>query len=301
VAKSPNYDSEVIHTKQIQKEAHTPTDNAAEYVMLSKMDEPAPFSDTLDAWNNWHSEYIHRDDFFRTYEGICFANRMGVSLNVELTVCWEASGCSEEDVYELMASEIYKDVVSSDTAFRLFMDRYKKFVRYRNGTPYYWAVFENGPHVGLHSHIGLHIPDSWSGYFRRWLKRTLVNHNGEPMTYSVHIHKERHITGQWQWFRYAFKGTDPTLKESEQLENGPGATFNSLAGIRQYCGGGVPFKRVRISRSMLGQAQRDANYIPPPFTKLNVSKRYSDSEYREGNSERIRAEMNKYLGPLDTL
>lgn len=236
-----------------------------------------------------YSEYIHRDDLFRAYEGIRFANYLGYTLNVELTVCWECEG--------------YEGDEAVDAAFRMFIDRFKKFVRYQKSRPFYWAVFENGPSVGLHSHMALHVQDSWARDFRRWLTGALRKPDGTPLlTYSTRIHRGWHVNSQWPWFKYAFKGLNPALLPDEECQFPQGTTLNSLAGVRRDYTGAVSIKRVRIARSMLTKAQQEANYrMPPSLAGLPMNERYSDSEYRRGAADRLAAETMRALANLDTL
>jgi len=269
-----------------------PTDNAVEWKMLAADIYDTPPMPAVAIKPN-RTLYIHRNDLFCAYDGIRFANYLGVVLNVELSICWGRAGYFLDDM--------------ADKAYRMFIDRLRKFTHSKGFEPYFWTTFECGPAVGIHSHMGLYIKDEFTGPFRRWLSRALIDSSGKPMDrddYSVRVRfrAERNITSQWRWFQYGFKGLDPRLALDEQNQYPTGTTLNSLAGVRQAYAGALSLKRVRISRTMMEAARQSAGYCAPKgMHELNPEERYSDAEYSRGTAERMQAETLKALNALEAL
>ena len=269
-----------------------PADNAAEWKMLASdiYDTPPLPPPTITSKSTF---YIHRNDLFRVYEGIRFANYIGIILNACFNVCWERAG--------------YVGDEAIDKAYRMFADRFRKFSHYNGFEPYFWTTFENGPVTGIHSHMGLHIKEGCEARFRQWLSRALMNAKGEPMDkddYYVDIRRcnEHSISRQWFSFQYGFKGLDPRLSPAEQSNYPTGTTLNYLAGVREEYTGALSLKRVRISRTMREAAHKKANYqVIHSMADIDIEKRYDYSEYRRGISDRTQAEISNSLRNLEDL
>lgn len=221
------------------------------------------------------STIVKRDDFFNVYEAVNFANYRSYVLNFSMTVDWQRGGYYTPD-----------DV---DIAFVDFIERFRKFCAYWKVPAIYYAVFENGPTIGYHSHIHLHFPHSKQKQLVAWMKASLTGADGEPFPsgfYEYERHKDDHVIGQWLWFRYSMKGLDPSLLKGEKEEFPPGTTFNSIVGVDRKPPGPVLLKRVRLSRVIGAKAQKLAQYTPPYMTMLPRDQWYSDREYRRGRLER---------------
>lgn len=229
------------------------------------------------------SAHITRDDMFDVYEGIGFANYEGFVFNVELSVNWYRGGN-------------YWTGAHADKAFEAFILRYRKFCGHRGIKPRYYAVFENSRRVGLHSHIHLCFPHAQKRALRDWMTNTLVMSDGRliPKTdWKLRIRKDLNFVGQWKWFRYLMKGLDPALSRIERKICRPGVTLNKLVGVRQRNTGVVGIKRVRVSRSIIGEEERKkAGYeLQRSMPYMSESERYGTLEYRRGKAERLAREI----------
>lgn len=234
--------------------------------------------------------HIPRDSLFQAYEGIRYANYLGSIFNVAITINWQCEG--------------YESPASIDRAYRMFMDRYKKFCSHRNEIAFYWTVFERGETVGLHSHSGIALPWWHRNQFRSWFVHSLVNFDGRPFeraSYSVRIRSGTPIISQWKWFRYCFKSVDPTMSATEKRRFGEAATVSQIAGLAYQPGGFVPFKRVRLCRAFGSAARRKAGYASESIGRVPQEHRYGDDEYRRGLQDRQNAELRSVLLKLEVL
>ncbi|MFG1430444.1 hypothetical protein V5F44_07465 [Xanthobacter sp. V2C-8] len=240
------------------------------------------------------TRYISRDELFRVYGAILFANYMGEVLNVEMTIAWKLA-----NIYEPEAVT---------RALDLFLGRFRKFAAHRKFRTCYYTVHENDRKIGYHTHLALHVPDKYRDVFHRWWRgiETELDKGRDPEDIIfVKFHKEDAVHSQWRWFQYCMKGLDPNLAKSEAKREGwEKLDTNTLAGVWRRETGRIPMKRVRLALAMGKKAQRDACY-KQPFYIQNVRHeyKYSDAEYRRGLFERNETlrETVKALNSMDLI
>ena len=216
-----------------------------------------------------------RDDFYLLYDSVLYANYLGRVMNFDLTVSWQKGGYAMPD-----------DV---DIGFSGFVERFRKFCQYWGQPAYYYAVFENGPTVGYHSHIHLHFPHELQPKLIEWLQSTLVTPNGDPFPRSCYEwkrHKDDHTVSQWWGFRYAVKALDPKFSHADRPASQNFKTFSEAVGVRHKPTGPLVIKRVRLAREIALAARKKARYYVKNLFSLPLEDRYGNHEYRRGIGDR---------------
>ncbi|MFG1181486.1 hypothetical protein [Xanthobacter versatilis] len=224
------------------------------------------------------TKYISRDQAIKLYSSILFANYQGVVLNVELTIAWK------------VANIVSAKAVTQN--LERFLDRFRKFMAHRNLSAFYYAVHENGKTLGYHTHLALHVPDRYRKDFHRWwhnIDNASDGSDGTESFMNARFHRDDSVHSQWRWFQYCMKGLDPRLMPKEKPINGQKNTdLNTLAGVWRRETGRVEMRRVLTSRSLGPDARSKAGYQPPfSFNRAPFEERYTDAEYKRGQSERM--------------
>ncbi|MFG1208990.1 hypothetical protein [Xanthobacter flavus] len=219
------------------------------------------------------TRHITRSQCANVYDAILFANYSGSTLNTMMTVVWKYAGLDTEDAICI--------------AYEGLIDRLRKFLEYHGCTPHYYAVFENGPKEGYHTHIAVHIPDRIRVAFKEWHARNAERLRVDPNTISqlmhVHMRRNNHIRSQWAIFKYLMKGLDPHLRRWELKMNPqlPRKTANYYLGVKQRDTGCLTISRVHIARGLQPAARRKAGYERPyGIEEVPYEIRYSDRMYR---------------------
>ena len=219
------------------------------------------------------TRHITRSQCANVYDAILFANYSGSTLNNMMTIVWKYAGLNTEEAI--------------CTAYEALTDRLRKFLEYHGCVPHYYAVFENGPKEGYHTHIAVHIPDRIRAEFKAWHAKNAARLCVDPKTVSrlmhVHMRRNNHIRSQWAIFKYLMKGLDPQLQRRE-LKMNPHLlrkTANYYLGVRQRDTGCLAISRVHIARGLQSAARRKAGYEKPlAIDEVSYERRYSDYMYR---------------------
>ncbi len=133
-----------------------------------------------------------------------FSAQLDVPINRHLTISWAVA-----DVPGRVSDAQGK-----------FLELASKWLRYHSVTPAYVYVIENGPVLGLHSHIAIHIPDELAREFRKMTDRWVRSLGGSPRTKGAlllspkdkfaprsHHQSIRHL------LRYILKGTEQSAAD----------------------------------------------------------------------------------------
>jgi hypothetical protein len=166
----------------------------------------------------------------------------------------------------------------------------------RSGVPNYnYTIFERSNVFGLHSHTAIHVPSRVYAKFKRWLTRYIARLDRVGFRRRLHVRRRREtdparaIDKQWRWFKYCFKGIQPFVspEEREVHDVAVDDTFADVFGLKHRYSGIVTLPRVRLARDMQKKARRDAAYPERLYLIECSSRRYSDYEYRRGESDRL--------------
>lgn len=226
------------------------------------------------------SRYITRRQFWAVHEAVAFANYRGCILNVEVTIAWALMG--------------YRYGQEVEEVSGLWMQSLRKFMR-RNEVPNYsYTIFERSNAFGLHSHSSIHVPIRVYPEFKRWLTRYIARHDRVGFRRRLHVRRRREtdvaraIDEQWRWFRYCFKGVDPSLTPEQRDLNdiAAGVSFTEFYGLKHRYSGIVTLRRVRLAQDLRKKARREAGYPEQLWLIGCINRRYSDSEFRRGEYDR---------------
>jgi hypothetical protein len=225
------------------------------------------------------SQHLTRHQFYNLWEAVQYANYRGYVMNFELTICWQKAGYATPDDVEI--------------GFNHFIERLRKFCEYRRKPyTYYYAVIENGPSVGYHSHMHLHFPRKLHSKLIDWIRDTLTTPDGQPFPkscYDFDCRQDHDTEAQWFWFQYVVKALDPRFKRKERLiaQHHNFKTFNQAAGVKCRSTGPIAIKRVRIAQVIARTKRRKTKYYVNNVFFLRLEERYGSHEYERGRRDRI--------------
>lgn len=219
------------------------------------------------------TRHITRSQCSSVYDAVLFANYSGSTLNNMMTIVWKYAALhTEEDIC---------------AEYKKLLDRLRKFLEYHGCPVHYYAVFENGPKEGYHTHIAIHVPDRIRTEFKKWrasnAARLCVDPQTIPRQMHVHMRRDNHIRSQWAIFRYLMKGLDPQLlrREAKAYQHMRRKTANYLFGVMQRDTGLVAMDRVHIARALQPAARFKAEYERPyRIDEVPYERRYSAEMYR---------------------
>ncbi len=181
--------------------------------------------------------------FQKAYRAVAFANCMGLMMNTAVDIAWSTAGVEGD----LAVTARQRDLLD---ALRRWCDR--------NGLPAAWIwVLEQGPKLGLHSHILMHVPDEHVDKFRQYatvtLSRLVVKRLANTKASKTLLIAHRwgnQITPQWLRFKYMMKGltADSQLPARDEFENA--IKFSERVAVRPKPQGQVRVKRLGVSRAL---------------------------------------------------
>ncbi len=158
-----------------------------------------------------------------------FARQMGSPLNRFLTVLWERASV----------------VGRIQEAQARFLERMRKWLKYRGiDTAWVWVI-ENGREMGLHSHILVHVP---AAHFNAWKNMLPAWVDGDVDAKTIHVTTIQYSKRQ----DAALNRVKGTLK---YLLKGTTSQSAALLGIRKESQGIISGKRTGTSQN-LGPAAR---------------------------------------------
>lgn len=163
------------------------------------------FATTPDGGLDFHphlTTHLAGTDWEKLYDGVAFSNRLGVVLNVHVTIAWEHAG-------------IYGDDRVSAALIK-WAGSLRKWCSARGYPCHYVYVHERGRQQGLHTHLLTSIPhidrNSFQGWSRKYLQ-SMARVRPMPMEAMCVRHRgDGDINRQWLWFGYLTKGLAPWLE-----------------------------------------------------------------------------------------
>ena len=153
-----------------------------------------------------------------------FADQLGLPLNRFVTVLWEGG----------------QSIGTIQTRQGLFIERMSKWLRYRNVSPAYLWVIENGPAKGLHSHILIHVPSKHLKAFKRKAP-TWVDGPIDKSTVDIRRTRYGHGLNRWNGLkgrlRYILKGGDKAVSSLMRINlKHQGTVVGKRSGTSQNIG-----------------------------------------------------------------
>ncbi len=218
------------------------------------------------------NRHITHTQLENVYDAVLFANELGSVLNVEITVTWRYA--------------IILDYNEIEINYKKFSDRLRKFLEYHNCPVHYYAIFENGPSEGYHTHFAAHIPDRIRPEFKSWRRRAArdwaVALDVSARFLHVHMHRDDNVAAQWNLFKYLMKGLNPKLSRLQKRVMPKADTANYYYGVQKREAGAIMLNRVRIARALGPLARSKLPFYDRPHAIDGVSfaDRYSDLVFR---------------------
>jgi hypothetical protein len=213
-------------------------------------------------------------EFVELYSAVAFANTLGVTFNVHLTIDWQLLGYQS-------------DARAQSALSTLFIRHFDQWCRDKN-IPGVWIYSnESSDRIGLHTHFLAAIDRSMLPDFQQYVAKRMkkIDKLKEPVegAYFVSIPRNKNaedLRGQWRQFQYLCKGLDPFARLTHH--NGEVVFAADLVSNAYESPGEVSCKkRCGLPRS-LGKAARQAHGFLSEMERgqLNVDVLYPKSRDR---------------------
>ncbi len=224
----------------------------------------------------------------RLYDGMAFALRQGIVMNVHVTIVWGLLGIYDHD-----------QASGSLEGFREALRHYARPRHYPFGCLY---VYENTPKMGLHTHLLTTWAFAGRVLFRSWAenyaKRIAKGLPFKPEAIIIRHRKDGVVDRHWRWFDYVTKGVDPTasvrdldnrhIRHPQEIMRGK-ATRNE--------GSVCCKKRVGVSRNLDYDARSQVHFRSVLARGANTKEAlYTDAEFRTYELEKRNADLLRSFG-----
>lgn len=226
------------------------------------------------------------------YEGMAFALRLGMAMNVHVTVVYGRLGVSDDAA----AHELLED----------FCAVLRKRAGERKWPCAYAYAHERTRDEGLHTHLLTVWPYGDRASFEKWVLRYFARRSGhavpDPTAVVVQHKRDGDVERHWLWFGYMTKGADPKQELRDVDDRHRLYPLGDLM-LRRHESGGVVRcrKRVGLSRNLDWKARQNfgesgfrSAFLEGASTKEAL---YIDAYLRDHHEDRRREEMVRMLPP----
>lgn len=237
--------------------------------------------------------HISGEQWANAYNATAFANRLGLVLNVHVTILWDQVGLPHD-------GQVSAGLVR-------WTGELRKWCAARGYRCCYVYAHERSRRHGLHTHLLTSIPYRNRAQFMQWSVAYLARMSGlERLSKSaicVRHRREDDTERQWLWFNYIMKGGDYSIGVRDASDRRLIHALGDLTTCRHRPGGIVRCRRrVGVSRNLDIEARR--SFGSDGFRSLfdeGVSDRgqlYTDLYLRASITEQELRRGDRLLAPL---